>query len=111
MPRLAPRSLAGRLLLWLLPTLAVAIAALTFLAVRTATSHQRQAEYGRMQQLAATQAARAAGSLDSGQSLSRSLAQAAAGQSGGGRQLSLRLYDRFLVANPAYLSDWATYVP
>jgi methyl-accepting chemotaxis protein len=106
----SPRSLAGRLLLWLLPTVVVAVAGLTLLALRTATSHQRAAEYARMQQLAATQAARADGSLSAGLSLGRSLAQVAASQQNGSRPAALRMYDRFLVANREYLSDWATYV-
>jgi methyl-accepting chemotaxis protein len=103
-----PRSLAGRLLLWLLPTVVVAVSVLTLLAVRTAGDHQRDAEYARMRQVAATQAARADGTLTSGLALARSLAGAAASQSD--RATALGMFGGVLRANPAYLADWATYV-
>lgn len=63
-----------------------------------------------MQQLAATQAARADGTLSSGLALARSLAAAAASQSGGSRPAVTRLFGEVLAADPTYLADWATYV-
>ena len=52
------RSLRARLLLQILPAVALAVIALTAIAVKVASSAQRDAVYGQMSQLIATEAAR-----------------------------------------------------
>jgi methyl-accepting chemotaxis protein len=72
--KLRARSIRTRLLIQILPAVALAVVALTAVAVKVASTSQRDAVYGQMSQLIATQAARFDSEARRAQSLAHGLA-------------------------------------
>ena len=71
------RSLRTRLLIQILPVVALAVIAMTAVAVKVASTSQREAVYGHQTELIQRQAARFDGEVRRAQALSHSLVDAA----------------------------------
>jgi methyl-accepting chemotaxis protein len=108
---LRPRSMRARLLLQILPVVALAIAALTAVAVTAASNAQRDAVYGEMSQLIGREAnrfdARARADMAAAQDLAAALEADASISREHGRDVVRRYAER----RPELLGSWAAFEP
>ena len=111
LPASRVRSLRARLLLLILPGVALAVIALTAIAVKVASSAQRDAVYGQMSQLIATEAARFDTEARRAQSLAHGLAGAVEADEARDRARGVAVTKRFAVRNPDLLGTWVAFEP
>jgi methyl-accepting chemotaxis protein len=98
-------------LIQILPAIALAIVALTAVAVKVASNSQRDAVYGEMSQLIETQAARFDGEARRAQSLAHGLAAAVEADSEHDRARGVAVTTRFAQRNPDLLGTWVAFEP
>ena len=108
---LRPRSIRTRLLIQILPAMALAVLALTAVAVKVASNKQRDAVYGQMSQLIATQAARFDSEARRAQSLAHGLAASVEADSKHDRARGVAVTKRFARRNPDVLGTWVSFEP
>src|SRR5689334_18855780 len=108
---LRPRSIRTRLLIQILPAVALAILALTAVAVKVASTSERDAVYGQMSQLIATQAARFDSEARRAQSLAHGLAASVEADENHDRVRGVAVTKRFAQRNPDLLGTWVSFEP
>jgi methyl-accepting chemotaxis protein len=106
-----PRTIRTRLLLQVLPAVALAIVALTVLAVRASSDAQRRAVYSEMTQLIGKQAATFDGQAAAHLAVAKSIAASLEGFPAADRREGREVLRRFARRNPALLGVWAGYEP
>jgi methyl-accepting chemotaxis protein len=111
-PLLPPvRSLRARLLLQILPGVALAVIALTAVAVKVASDSQRDAVYGEMSQLIATEAARFDGQAQRAQAITHGIAASLEADPSYDRDRGAAVVNRFAERHPDLLGIWAAFEP
>jgi methyl-accepting chemotaxis protein len=106
-----PRTIRTRLLLQVLPVVALAIVVLTVLAIRASSSAQEKAVYGEMTQLIGKEAARFDGQAEANQTTAHSIAASFEGATGIDRPTGRRVLERFVRRNPNVFGLWAGFEP
>jgi methyl-accepting chemotaxis protein len=106
-----PRTIRTRLLLQVLPVVALAIVVLTVLAIRASSSAQEKAVYGEMTQLIGKEAARFDGQAEANQTTAHSIAAAFEGASALDRPTGKDVLERFARRNPSTFGVWAGFEP
>ena len=97
----------ARLLLQILPVVALAIAALTAVAVTTASSAQREAVYGEMSELIGREASRFDGRARADMAAAQDLAAALEADPSVSREHGRAVIRRFAERRPELLGVWA----
>ena len=105
------RSLRTRLLIQILPVVALAVIAMTAVAVKVASTSQREAVYGHQTELIQRQAARFDGEVRRAQALSHSLVDAVEGDAQRDRTRAAEVIKRVAVRNPDVLGTWVAFEP
>ena len=105
------RSLRTRLLIQILPVVALAVIAMTAVAVKVASTSQREAVYGHQTELIKRQAARFDGEVRRAQALSHSLVDAVEADTEHDRARGAAVIKRIAVRNPDLLGTWAAFEP
>ena len=108
---LRPRSMRARLLLQILPVVALAIAALTAVAVTAASSAQRDAVYGEMSELIGREASRFDGRARADMAAAQNLAAALEADPSISREHGRDVVRRFAERRPELLGVWAAFEP
>jgi methyl-accepting chemotaxis protein len=98
-------------LIQILPAVALAVAALTAVAVKVASNSQRDAVYGQMSQLIETQAARFDGEAQRAQALAHGLAASVEADGEHDRARGVGVTTRFAQRNPDVLGTWVAFEP
>src|SRR4051812_12223066 len=111
MPRLRPRSLKTRLLLQILPAVAIAIVAITAIAVKIASDAQRDTVYREMSQQIAGEATRFDGDVRQARATARALGTAVEADRIRDRARSAAVVKQFTVENRDLLGTWVAYEP
>jgi methyl-accepting chemotaxis protein len=104
-------SLRTRLLVQVLPLVALAIAALTATAIVVATKHQKRAVYGEMQQLIERQAQTFETQAAAGMATARDLAATLEGDPRRDRAASGRIVTRIAERHPELYATWVAFAP
>jgi hypothetical protein len=105
------RSLRARLLLQILPGVALAVIALTAVAVKVASDSQRDAVYGELSQLIATEAARFDGQAQRAQAITHDVAASLEADPSYDRARGAAVVNRFAERHPDLLGTWAAFEP
>ena len=111
MARLRPRSLKSRLLLQILPALALAIVAITAIAIKIAADAQRDTVYREMSQMIGREASDFDGDVRQAQATARALGAAVEADQTRDRARGAAVVKQFAVENPDLLGTWAAYEP
>ena len=106
-----PRSMRARLLIQILPVVALAIAALTAVAVTAASSAQRDAVYGEMSELIGREANRFDARARADMAAAQDLAAALEADPSISREHGRDVVRRFAERRPELLGTWAAFEP
>jgi methyl-accepting chemotaxis protein len=106
-----PRSLRARLLLQILPAAALAVIALTAVAIKVASDSQRDAVYGQMSQLIAREAASFDGDARRVQAIAHDLGAAVESDTTRDRTRGAAVTNQFALSHPDLLGAWVAYEP
>src|SRR3954451_14749141 len=109
MNRLRPRSLKARLLLQILPAVALAIIAITAIAVKIASDAQRDTVYREMSQMIAREASGFDGDVRQARATARDLGTAVEADQARDRARGAAVVRQFTVENPNLLATWVAY--
>ena len=104
-------SLRTRLLVQVLPLVALAIAALTATAIIVATQHQKDAVYGEMQQLIERQAQTFETQAATAMGTARDVAATLEGDPRRDRAASGRIVTRMAERHPELFATWVAFAP
>jgi methyl-accepting chemotaxis protein len=109
--RYAITSLRARMLLLLLPPVAIAIVALTVFSISRATSQEKDSVYSNMRALAAQRAGNVDALVREKLGVAGAIAGTMEGYRGGDRRAIKPILRQVLVANPDALGTWTTFLP
>src|SRR5215210_5759397 len=108
-PVLHPSSMRARLLLQILPAVALAIAAVTLIAINRAASDERAAVYGEMEQLIAKEAARFDTQAQSNMTRAHTLAGTIEGDPDPSRARTAAITTELTKQSKGVLGEWAAF--
>ena len=111
MNRLRPRSLKARRLFQILPAVALAIVAITGIAIKIASDAQRDTVYREMSQTIAREASGFDGDVRQARATARALGAAVEADQTRDRARGAAVVKQFSVENPDLLGTWAAYEP
>src|SRR4051794_2609274 len=111
MSRLRPHSLRARLLFQILPAVALAIVAITAIAIKVASDAQQAAVYREMSQLIAREAANFDGDARQARALAQGLGTAVEADKSHDRARSAAVVKQFTLDHPDSLGTWVAYEP
>jgi hypothetical protein len=111
MTRLRPHTLRARLLFQILPAVALAIVAITAIAIKVAASAQRDAVYREMSQQIAREAAGFDGDVRRAQAIAHDLGTAVEADTTRDRARGAAVTEQFAIDHPELLGTWVAYEP